>query len=180
MPVLPDILTTGLRVVFCGTAVGERSAARGHYYAGPGNDFWRLLADTGMTPRRLEPDEDATLPRLGIGMTDLAKHVAQSHDRGLVYDVPALRAKLLRFGPAWVAFTSKEAGRGAARALGQATPGLGPQGWSVGGARVFVLPSPSGANRRREYDGRASRVEWWQELADLLPPWGGAGGRSLL
>ena len=173
MPVLPDILTTGLRVVFCGTAVGEQSAARGHYYAGRGNDFWRLLSDTGLTPRLLGPDEDGSLPRHGIGMTDLAKHVAQSHDRGLVYDLPALRAKLESYAPAWVAFTSKEAGRGAARALGHTPPGLGPQDWSIAATRVFVLPSPSGANRRREYDGRASRLEWWQDLADLLPPWGG-------
>jgi double-stranded uracil-DNA glycosylase len=33
MPVLPDILAPGLDVVFCGTAPGERSAARGHYFA---------------------------------------------------------------------------------------------------------------------------------------------------
>lgn len=47
MPVLDDVLAPNLRVVFCGTAVGVRSAARGHYYAGPGNDFWRLLHGSG-------------------------------------------------------------------------------------------------------------------------------------
>jgi hypothetical protein len=34
MPVLPDIRAPGLDVVFCGTAPGERSAERGHYFAG--------------------------------------------------------------------------------------------------------------------------------------------------
>jgi len=46
MAVLPDYLAPGLKVVFCGTAVGEQSAARGHYFAGRGNDFWRLLDQT--------------------------------------------------------------------------------------------------------------------------------------
>jgi double-stranded uracil-DNA glycosylase len=31
-----------------------------------------------------------------------------------------------------------------------------------------VLPSSSGANRRRDYDGRPSRLDWWSELADYL------------
>jgi TDG/mug DNA glycosylase family protein len=35
-------------------------------------------------------------------------------------------------------------------------------------ARVFVLPSSSGANRRRSYDGRPTRVAWWSELAQQL------------
>jgi TDG/mug DNA glycosylase family protein len=40
--------------------------------------------------------------------------------------------------------------------------------WTIGDAEVFVLPSSSGANRRRDYDGRATRVEWWRELADYV------------
>src|SRR5438067_2015906 len=42
MSILPDHLRPGLSIVFCGTAVGTASASRGHYYAGPGNDFWRF------------------------------------------------------------------------------------------------------------------------------------------
>lgn len=168
MAILPDILSPGLKVVFCGTAVGEQSAARGHYYGGRGNEFWRLLFEAGLTSRMLTPVDDASLPDYGIGMTDLAKHIAQSHDRGLTYDVPALLAKLEEFRPTWIAFTSKEGGRGAARALGHPAPRLGAQPWSVGSTRVYVLPSPSGANRRKEYDGRATRLEWWRDLANLL------------
>jgi TDG/mug DNA glycosylase family protein len=164
--VLPDILATGLRVVFCGTAVGEQSAVRGHHYAGPGNDFWQLLFETGLTPRRLPPEDDTTLPRYGVGLTDLVKDIAQSHDRGLVYDVASFTDKVSTYRPAWVAFTSKEAGKAAAKALGHPVPALGAASWSIAQSGVFVLPSPSGANRRKNYDGRATRIEWWQELAD--------------
>ena len=31
--VLPDLIKPGLRIVFCGTAAGHVSAARGAYYA---------------------------------------------------------------------------------------------------------------------------------------------------
>ena len=51
--ILPDRLQAGLRLVLCGTAAGRVSALRGQYYAGPGNLFWPLLAETGLTPRRL-------------------------------------------------------------------------------------------------------------------------------
>ncbi len=51
--VLLDLLRPGLRVVFCGTAAGAVSAAKGAYYAGPGNRFWPMLAKTGLTPRQL-------------------------------------------------------------------------------------------------------------------------------
>jgi TDG/mug DNA glycosylase family protein len=168
MTVLPDILAPGLRIVFCGTAVSEQSAARGHYYAGRGNEFWRLLFETGLTSALLSPEGDASLPRYGIGMTDLAKNIAQSHDRGLRYDVSGLAAKLDMHRPTWIAFTSKEGGRGAAKALGHPVPGLGIAPWRIASTQVFVLPSPSGANRRTDYDGRPTRLSWWQDLADLV------------
>lgn len=168
--VLPDYLIPGLRVVFCGTAPGLVSAARGHYYAGPGNAFWTLLHEAGFVADGVGPADDATMPSRGIGLTDLVKTMAQSHDKGLVYDVSGLDARVRAVAPAWLAFTSKEAGGAAARWLGERVPvSLGTQPWSIGGASVFVLPSPSGRNQgRASYDGRASRVEWWRELTELV------------
>ncbi|MFC7609612.1 uracil-DNA glycosylase family protein [Teichococcus aestuarii] len=46
-PVLPDLLAPGLRLVFCGSAPGLVSAARGAYYAHPGNRFWGILHRRG-------------------------------------------------------------------------------------------------------------------------------------
>src|SRR3546814_13773735 len=50
-PVLPDVLAPGLRLVFCGSAAGRKSAELGAYYAGPGNKFWPTLYEIGLTPR---------------------------------------------------------------------------------------------------------------------------------
>jgi len=164
---LPDYLAPGLRVVLVGTAVGEQSFARGHYYAGRGNSFWRLLHETGFTPARLTPDDDATLPNFGIGLTDLVKSVAQSHDRGLTehYDVPGFTAKIAKYQPTVVAFTSREAGTAVARTVRHKPPSFGPAAWTVCGRPVFVLPSPSGSNNRRT---DPTREEMWRRLTEFI------------
>ena len=144
-PILPDLLQPGLTLVFCGTAAGRRSAAERAYYAHPGNLFWRALFEAGLTPRLLMPAEFPQLPRYGIGLTDLAKRHAGNDDElpRDAFDAPALIAKIERHAPRLLAFTSKNAARAA---LGHAV-GYGLQGETIGGTRLFVLPSPSGQAR---------------------------------
>ena len=101
MSVLPDILAPNLDVVFCGTAVGEASASRGHYYSGTGNKFWQLLHEAGFTATRLRPEDDVKLPSLGLGITDLVKDVAQSHDRGLDFSKTQFAAQIEEASPRW-------------------------------------------------------------------------------
>ena len=74
--VLPDVIVPDLKIVFCGSAAGEKSARVGAYYAGPGNKFWRVLYEVRLTPRRLQPNEFSILPQFGIGLTDLVKTVS--------------------------------------------------------------------------------------------------------
>ena len=66
--VLPDLLKPGLKIVFCGTAAGNVSAARGAYYAHPQNRFWTALHAFGLTPRKLRPEDYAELPQWGLGL----------------------------------------------------------------------------------------------------------------
>jgi double-stranded uracil-DNA glycosylase len=133
--VLPDYLAPGLRVVICGTAVSTHSASRGHYYAGPANEFWPLLHYAGLTPVLLTPEDDARVLEFGLGLTDLAKNVAASSDTGLSpdYEVDEFVEKITRFQPAWVAFHGKTAGKAAAKALGHGSAvSLGTQPWAIG------------------------------------------------
>ena len=118
-PVLDDLLRPGLSVVFCGTAVATASADQGHYYSGPGNKFWQLLHEAGFTPGRLRPEDDSKLPTYGVGITDLVKDIAQSHDRGLDFGETArAAAHIMAASPSWVAFNGQTAGRAAAAQLG--------------------------------------------------------------
>jgi TDG/mug DNA glycosylase family protein len=158
--ILPDHLAPGLDILFCGTAVGAMSAARGHYYARPGNRFWQVLADTGLTPRRLAPPEDHLMPSLGLGLTDLAKHVAgQDADIPRAAYAPDRLAALVRdWRPRAVAFTSLTAAR---IALGRpAAGGRLPDDPRLPGAALWALPSPSGLARRH------FSAAPWQALAD--------------
>src|SRR5262247_3627183 len=109
--VLPDLLLPGLRLVICGSAAGAVSAARGAYYAGPGNRFWHILAATGLTPRRLEPAAFRELLDFGIGLTDLVK-TASGSDASLpraANDVPGLMTRIRAAAPALLAFNGKRA-----------------------------------------------------------------------
>ena len=162
MEVLPDIVAAEPDVVFCGLAGAESTKTRDHYYASPGNSFWESLHLSGFSPRRLRPDEDHVVADLGLGLTDLVGH----WDPRWV-EIDDLVAKVERWQPEWLAFTSKGVAGEAARALGVRRPGLGVSDWYVGGAQVYVLPGTSGANQRRDYDGRPTRIAWWRDLAAL-------------
>src|SRR3712207_2455660 len=74
---LPDVLGPDLDVLFCGINPGFVSAAAGHHFANPRNDFWRLLADAGFTPRVLDPSEQLELPRYGCGVTNAASRATR-------------------------------------------------------------------------------------------------------
>jgi double-stranded uracil-DNA glycosylase len=143
---LPDQLPQDLRLVFVGTAASRRSAELGHYYAHPGNRFWRTIHDVGLTPRRYQPHEFPELAALGIGFTDLCKHGAGMDHEALKagVDVAAFRAKMLRTRPQTIAFTSKKA---ASLFFGTPTRAiaLGRQPPLADCPAVFVLASPSGA-----------------------------------
>ena len=157
--ILPDLLSPGLDIVFCGTAVGAASARRRAYYAGPGNGFWPTLYRIGLTPRLLRPEEYEQLLGLGIGLTDLAKEVSGNDDilSRSHFDCDRLRAVLAEYRPRIVAFTGK---RAAQQFVGRSVDygGLAEQ---VGETRLFVLPSPSGAACRYW------SVAPWQALAQL-------------
>ena len=150
-PILPDILEPDLRIVFCGSAAGAVSARLGAYYAGPGNKFWPTLHEVGLTPRRLAPAEFPSLPRYGLGLTDMAKFASGADSalpRGC--DDPAgLACRIRAFHPRILAFTAKRPARVfLASAFGIDAVPYGEQPVTLDGIRLFVLPSPSGLARR--------------------------------
>ena len=150
--ILPDVLAPGLRVVFCGSAVGAASARAGAYYAGPGNRFWETLYRTGLTPRRLAPCEFRTLLAYGIGLTDLAKTISGA-DEGLRrahFDAAGLRRKIEWYRPRRAGLQRQARSPGVLRPpRGRLRPaGGGYRANGYGPTIVFVLPSTSGAARR--------------------------------
>ncbi|WP_249149775.1 mismatch-specific DNA-glycosylase [Bradyrhizobium liaoningense] len=160
---LPDQIHPNLRLVFVGTAASTRSAELGHYYAHPGNRFWRAIHEAGITPRRYQPGEFAALIELGIGFTDLSKSGAgMDHQIATeTIDVAGFRAKIEKYRPRTIAFTSKKA---ASLFYGRPSRGilLGRQPRGGSWPETFVLSSPSGAA-----SGHWT-LEPWHELAKWI------------
>src|SRR5712691_2523067 len=75
------------------TARWRPHAGYGHYFAHPGNRFWRTIHEIGITPRRYQPHEFPSLLQLGIGFTDMCKVGAGMDYEALnsPIDVPAFR-----------------------------------------------------------------------------------------
>ena len=126
---------------------GNLSASEKAYYARPGNRFWRILAETGLTPRQLSPHEFNCLPEFGIGLTDIAKRYSGT-DAGLqtgVSDIYRFRRKIEEAQPRVLAFNGKKA---ASIYFGVRTRKLdyGLQSGRNGETIVFILPQTSGRN----------------------------------
>ncbi len=160
MAKLEDLLTPGLDLVVCGTAASSVSAERGQYYAGPGNRFWSVLEETGLTPRRLQPSEYRSLLEHGIGLTDVVKNQA-GVDNGIKFSGQGatLEPRLRPYSPRLLCFNGK---RASLEALGLNRVSYGLQSETFGSTRLFVAPSTSAA-ARRWWD-----IRLWQQVADLV------------
>jgi len=159
--VLPDVLQASLRVVLCGTAVGTASAKAGAYYAHKQNKFWTILHATELTPSLLSPHQYRDLLQYGIGLTDFVKtHSGMDHQIPLTelaeVSRARLRAAMIKFRPAFLAFTSKAGGQ---RFLGGQRD-YGEQTERIGDTRIWILPSTSGAANG------SWRPEVWHRFAD--------------
>ena len=144
---VPDVMAPGLRVLFCGINPGLYTAAVGHHFARPGNRFWPALHASGFTGRLLSPFEERELLDLGLGITNVVARATATAAELTPADFTKggqfLRNKVRRFQPKFVAVL----GVGAYRlAFAHPRAVIGEQEVRIGGARVWVLPNPSGLN----------------------------------
>ena len=144
---LRDVVGPDLLVLFAGINPSLMSWERGHHFARPGNRFWRALHESGWTPRLMRPDEDADLPALGIGITNVVdrptRAAAELSDDELRAGASQLAELAARIRPRVVAVV----GLGAYRVgFGRKDAGVGPQEDPIGGRPAWVLPNPSGLN----------------------------------
>jgi TDG/mug DNA glycosylase family protein len=144
---VPDLIAPGLKVLFCGINPSVYSAVVGCHFARPGNRFWPALRASGFTDRLLAPQEQRELLALGCGITNVVDRATVSADvltaEELTEGGKRLEAKVRRYGPRFLAVLGIGAWR---TAFGHPRASLGPQPETLGGARVWVLPNPSGLN----------------------------------
>ena len=145
-------------MLLVGINPGMRSGTVGHHFAGNGNPFWRLLHAAKLTPVLIEYADDQRLATFRIGLTNLCPRTTRTA-------AELTRDEIARWKPRVVAFVGVSlyplyfARRG---------PGGGPgeKPDVISGARVFVVPNPSGLNA--SYPGFAHKLVWFVKLRKFV------------
>ena len=169
---LRDRIAPDLRVLFVGINPGVRSATTGHHFAGFSNRFWRLLVESRLVPEPITYVDDRRLLEWGLGITNLIARPSPGIDdlrpAEYVDGWKTLERKIAKYRPATVALVGVTLYRAilphlpasSARAVGppagRAPPGtpapvLGLRPETIHGARLFVVPNPSGRNANFSY-----------------------------
>ena len=161
---LKDRLAPGVRVLFVGINPGVRSAVTGHHFAGYSNRFWKLLNESGLAPGATNHLDDDRFPEWGFGVTNLVARPSPGIDdlspREYLEGWKTLEKKIRRYRPEFVAFVGVTLYRmllpliepdPERRRIRARESAIGEQPYRIHGARVFVLPNPSGRNAKFSY-----------------------------
>jgi TDG/mug DNA glycosylase family protein len=166
LPPLKDRVRPPVRVLFVGINPGIRSATIGHHFAGYSNRFWKLLYDAKLVDEFIRAEDDERLPEWGFGITNLIPRATPGIDTlkpaEYIAGERVLRRKVRRWRPKVVAFVGVTLFRAVFRRPAGAPVDLGAQPERFEGARVFVLPNPSGRNANFSY---AEMVQAFRSLA---------------
>jgi TDG/mug DNA glycosylase family protein len=147
-PILTDLISKHLTVIFCGINPGLKSAWDGHHFSGRSNRFWKVLHQAGFTPHEIQPLNDATILDFGYGLTTAVERATSRADElsreEFDSSIEAFKTKMTHFQPKYIAFLGKPAYMAFS---GKKQISWGHQAEDFCGAKVWVLPNPSGLNR---------------------------------
>jgi double-stranded uracil-DNA glycosylase len=170
---LPDRVRPPVRVLFVGINPGIRSAAIGHHFAGYSNRFWKLLYDSRLVPETIGTKDDGRLPEWGFGITNLIPRATPGIDtlrpEEYVAGTRVLRRKVRRWRPELVAFVGVTLYRIVFARRAAHPVALGLQDEEFEGARVFVLPNPSGRNANFSYREMLSAFRGLRAVVRRMP-----------
>ncbi|HVW81433.1 MAG TPA: mismatch-specific DNA-glycosylase [Mycobacteriales bacterium] len=176
---IPDVGGPGIRILLVGINPSLWSAWSGHHFARPGNRFWRTLHLAGLTPAQLDPGDDAGVVAAGLGITNLVARATARADELSDDEVRAglepLRRLVRRWRPEVVAFL----GISTYRIAFAPKTAVGEQPETFEGARVWVLPNPSGLNASYQQPAlTAAYAQLNRYAASTATTAGGVAGRD--
>lgn len=164
-----DVIAPGLRVLFVGINPGLYTAAIGHHFGRPGNRFWPALHASGFTPRLLTPYEERDLLGYGLGISNVAARATARAEELSAAEIQAggqiLEEKVRAFAPQWVAVLGVGAYRAA---FDRPKAGVGRQSETLGGARAWLLPNPSGLNAHYQLADLAAAFGELRAAAEMV------------
>ena len=175
---VPDLLPgpgQELRLLFVGINPGLWTAATQTHFAHPGNRFYPALLRAGVLTRAVDPaagmtDEDREhLRERGIGITNLVRRATARADELTTDELreggDRLLATIARTRPVVVAVAGITAYR---QAFGVRKAQSGEQPEPVEGARLWVVPNPSGLNAHETVESLAVAYAEPARAAGLL------------
>lgn len=162
-----DLVGPGLRVLLVGINPSLWAGWSGLHFGRPTNRLWQTLHEAGFTARRLRPQDTAELLAAGIGVTNLVNRATARADE-LADDeiragVPRLEATVARWRPGAVAVLGVTAYR---TAFGRPKARVGEQPETLAGARLWVLPNPSGLNAHYQQPDLTAAYRQLREALD--------------
>jgi TDG/mug DNA glycosylase family protein len=166
---LSDILENGLDLIIVGFNPSLVSWEKGHHYANPVNNFYRLLFQSGLTPRLIRPEEDGDLPKYGIGLTNFVLDIPSANESAVPTSVyragkAALEQKISHYHPKLVCFNGMKL---YPYYFGKKLPDFGLQAEKIAEIPLFVTPSSSGA-ANMYFERRQQLYREMKELIDTL------------
>lgn len=163
---LTDIIAKDLNIIFCGINPGLKSADDGHHFSGRSNRFWKVLHQSGFTPYQIEAVHDTTILDFGYGLTTAVARPTSRADElskeEFDQSLEIFKSKITTFHPKYVAFLGKAAYQAFS---GKKQISWGKQSEDFCGAKVWILPNPSGLNRGFTFEDLVhSYSELYQEI----------------
>jgi TDG/mug DNA glycosylase family protein len=174
---LPDLAGPDLRLLFVGINPGLWTAATQTHFAHPANRFYPALRRAGIIDRTFDlnvgmTDEDrAYLLARGLGNTNLVNRATARADELSADELRAGRVRLEEFVARWQPRVVAVAGITAYRlAFGRPKAKGGEQPEQLGGARLWLVPNPSGLNAHETIDSLAAAYAEPARAAGVIEP----------
>ncbi len=173
---VPDLLGSGVRLLFVGINPGLWTAAAQSHFGRPGNRFYPALFRAGIVDRPIDAsagftqEDKAHLIERGIGITNLVNRAtARADELGrdeLVAGGQKLQRRVAQIRPKVVAVLGVTAYRAA---FGRPKSALGRQPEDLAGAQLWVAPNPSGLNAHAQIDDLAAAYREIAVAAGIQP-----------
>ena len=167
-----------VRLLFVGINPGLMTAATNTHFAHPSNRFYKALwlagvIDEELPPDGLDPRQKRLLTDAGVAITNLVPRATAKASQLTAAELRAGGARLHRDVELWAPRVVAIAGLTAYRtAFGRPRAAAGEQEGGLAGARLWVVPNPSGLNA---HETAASLAVAYREPAaaaglSLAPP----------
>lgn len=154
LKLVQDHIIHNLEILFVGFNPSIMSSETGHHFANPNNRFWKILYESGLTPKKLHPSEDYKVVGFQYGLTNIVARPTKAADEITKEEYAEgkeiLKNKIKKYRPKIVCYVGK--GVYLQYSGKKKAPWGKQEDCVVEGTIDFVAPSSSGLVRMKMED----------------------------